>query len=103
MLVVTARARHEFRRFADSENLGHGHAERIAIDRLVDAYKSLVGGDIDAIVVDSATSSSDLLSAATTSSATSIAIPQHLATRPVLHELVFGSSVPVLIAPNRAD
>ena len=75
----------------------------IAVDRLTASYKSRVGGDdTDTIVADSTTSSNDLLSAATASSATSIAIPQHLATRPELHELVSGSPVPVLIAPNRA-
>lgn len=103
MLVVTDRARVEFRRFADSENLGHGHAERIAVDRLIDSYKSRVGGDdTDTIVADSTTSSKGLLSAATASRATTIAIPQHLATGPQLHEIVSGSPVPVLIAPRAA-
>ena len=102
MLVVTDRARDEFRRFADSEHLGHGHAERMAVDRLTASYTSRVGGDTDTIVADSTMSSNDLLGAATASGATSIAIPQHLATRPELHEIVSGSPVPVLIAPNRA-
>jgi hypothetical protein len=102
LLVVTDRARDEFRRFADSENLGHGQAETIAVDRLTASYKSRVGGDTDTIVADSTTSSNDLLGAATASGATSIVIPQHLATRPELHELVSGSPVPVLITPKRA-
>jgi hypothetical protein len=103
MLVVTDRARDEFRRFADSENLGHGQAETIAVDRLTASYKSRVGGDdTDMIVADSTTSSNDLLGAATASGASSIVIPQHLATRPELHELVSESPVPVLIAPKRA-
>ena len=57
-------------------NLGEGHAEAVAVSRLMDVYRARVGGDdTGAIVTESATSSGDLLDAATGTGVTSIAVP----------------------------
>lgn len=99
-LVVTDGVREGFRHYADAENLGEGHAEAVAVSRLMDVYRARVGGDdTGAIVTESATSSGDLLDAATGTGVTSIAIPQHLATERDLHGLMSESLVPVVVAP----
>ena len=99
-LVVTDGARESFRRYADAENLSEGHAEAVAVGRLMDVYRARVGGDdTGALVTESATSSGDLLGAAAGSGVTSIAVPQHLATTRDLRGLMSESLVPVVVAP----
>jgi hypothetical protein len=101
MVVVTKQARDDFRRFADSEDLSPYDAETIAVDRLADTYNARIGG-VEGILTNSVASSSELLRAVTATGATSVAVPQHLATRREMGKLVHNSHVPVLVAPNRA-
>ncbi len=100
VLLLNKQVRDQFRQFADSEDLDVHIGEAVALNRLVEAYTSRVGGqDTLAIVADSSSSARDLLDAAAETHATSIVIPQQLAARRNLRKLVSDAHIPVLVTP----
>ena len=100
LVLLNDQTRNDFRRFADCEDLEVHHGHALALDRLADSYASRVGGnDTETIILDPTSSARDLLDVAARTQATSIAIPQQLATRRNLRKLVSDASVPVLVTP----
>jgi hypothetical protein len=98
VVLINQQVRNEFRQFADAEDLDVHVGEAIALNRLLEAYTSRVGGhDTEAIVADSTSSARDLLDVAAGTHATSIAIPQQIAARRRLRKLVSAAHIPVLV------
>ena len=89
--------------FAHSEAMAYADAKEIYVERLADVYTSRLGEeDAATIVTDDAHPSQVVFNTATRSAATSVAMPQRLATRRGWKAAVARSIVPVLIAPPTA-
>lgn len=100
LVLLNQQVHDEFRQFADAEDLDVHIGEAVALNRLVNVYTSLVGGDdTEAIVSHSTSSAREILDVAAASRVTSIAIPQRLAARRSLRRLVSDSHIPVLVTP----
>jgi hypothetical protein len=103
VVLITKHTRENISAFAHSEAMTYADAEEIYLERLADFYTSRLGDEAAAaIVTDDAHPSQVVFNTASRSAATSVAMPQRLATRRGWKAAVARSIVPVLIAPPTA-
>lgn len=100
VMVVTDRVLRDIRAFAESEDLGQGEAEALALDQLRAHCSDRIGGSpkLDTYY---GTLGSDVVKYVSADT-TAIAIPERLVADKLVQRLAVYSGRPVIVTPGRA-